>query len=600
MYNEYMRRTSRSIRSLLAFNSFIPLLFTVLVFSFAYYQYTSQILLEREKERLWVLSSEIASSVSAQMAKMSTLAMNIGYSARLKEQMERHIELFQSESDQTERFFGTKAVSQTVKEIAGPYKIVPQINLIFPELGHRIGSGLYDYIKPLDGYTLQLLSDLRYHSGALRYTPLHTDQVISGMYPEYAGRQYISLIRSVTDAYGKQLGILEILQESAKIFEATEELEERILIFDDKLIQIYPATSQGGSAYAQLAQREYRESIRQVDGPQSNRLEIIASRDIVGPGWTMLVITDGREYLRPVYRFLVLTVIISLTVLFSGFLISSALSGRINRSLYQLDKRIKRLSLKPEERATEDESSHLQELERLHLSFEQMNRELDSSLELMITERTLEQQSRLLALQSQMDPHFIYNMLSHIAVMAEEQQGELIVQTVNRLSRILRYISDGSKLQVSLSEELKVVQDYIQCMKVRYGEELIFRIEVEHEDQFPSLPRHSILPLVENSMKSLFETPFPWQITIEATIEEGAWLIRVSDSGPGFTKEALEDIEERIQWCRNHPAGQIEMHINGLGLVNLYSRLQLYLGEQPIFSIRRIGSGTLVTIGGAL
>jgi len=146
-------------------------------------------------------------------------------------------------------------------------------------------------------------------------------------------------------------------------------------------------------------------------------------------------------------------------------------------------------------------TSLLNEVNELHLTFQEINKKLDSSLSEMIAGKTLQTQSRLLALQTQMDPHFIYNMLSTLSIMIEDGETREAIGTITHMTRILRYISNGNTLRVTLQEELNIIEHYISCMKIRFGDLLTFSSNLPESMLSLHIPRHSLLPLVENAVK---------------------------------------------------------------------------------------------------
>ena len=87
--------------------------------------------------------------------------------------------------------------------------------------------------------------------------------------------------------------------------------------------------------------------------------------------------------------------------------------------------------------------------------------------------------ARSMALQTQINPHFYYNTLSSIIVLAENGDSETVVKMCRNLSRIMRYITNTTETTVTLKDELDYVQKYLYCMKVRYQSSLNYSIHVD-------------------------------------------------------------------------------------------------------------------------
>ena len=87
-------------------------------------------------------------------------------------------------------------------------------------------------------------------------------------------------------------------------------------------------------------------------------------------------------------------------------------------------------------------------------------------------------QARMLALQAQMNPHFLYNSLSTIQAMADEGMDRQIMDMCQSMSRILRYISSDKEQLVTVDQEIKYTIDFLKCMKARFDDDLIYNIVI--------------------------------------------------------------------------------------------------------------------------
>lgn len=576
--------------------------------------------MERGRISLFQLSTQISDNLGAELKKMSTLALNITYSKQLKTTIKSHLSIVEqheeTESHKQHLYRNTVGIINIVEEITGPYKTVPQVNIILPDL-YSIGSGLYSMIQPIQKNTAIILSSYNTTAGALFYSNLHGDmhanqQLKSSEYP-----LYISLFKTIFDEYHKPLGILEVMQYADTLFSDLSMIEERIMVFDKTGVQIYPTTVPMGSVYVDIADRKHRNTIINFTNPISGKHEMVAVTEIIEPGWVVLTITERSRYLLPLYKFIMIIVIISLIILGIGFLISAMLSRKITMPLKDLNHKISRLDW-TETKSSADldnktPSLSLKEVDELHITFQAMNKKLDSTLSHIVAEKTLETQSRLLALQAQMDPHFIYNMLATLSIMAEDGETKEIVETINHMTSMLRYIADGSNTLSTLRKELEITEHYISCTKIRFGTRLQYTAEVSKEAETIPIPRHVILPIVENAVKYGMDDNPPWIITLNAefikdhTCDDGVsinarrqWRITIRDNGPGFKQKPLNKLLSSMELCRTDKRRQLDFHINGMGLINLYSRLLIHYGESLLFEVNNLpgGAGTEIRIGG--
>ena len=235
------------------------------------------------------------------------------------------------------------------------------------------------------------------------------------------------------------------------------------------------------------------------------------------------------------------------------------------------------------------------EINALRTSFFAMLTRLDTSI-------SMEMQAHMRALQSQMNPHFLFNMLSVIIESSEESGDERTVSMCMKLSAMLRYMADFNGDFASLADELQHAQNYLDLMQDRYEDLFRFEIYTEGCLEHVMLPKMVIQPLAENCFSHGFKNCRPpWEIEIQVLVSENAWQLVVTDNGTGVTDETIRLIHEKVAVYRLDVATNYKnLRLGGMGLVNTLLRLSLTQREQIDFSIatKPSGRGTVVTIGG--
>ncbi len=185
-------------------------------------------------------------------------------------------------------------------------------------------------------------------------------------------------------------------------------------------------------------------------------------------------------------------------------------------------------------------------------------------------------------LAAQIHPHFIYNTLENLRMMAEINDDQEVADQLYALGRMLRLsISDTSSMG-EVSMEIEHAQMYLQLQKMRLNNQLEYTIEpVSEEILHIKCPRFLLQPLVENALKHGFqEKNRPGRIVISTgTYERGIWL-RVYNDGTGLTQERLEEVREGLR--QNQPIINTR---GGIGLVNVNSRLKLFFGPDAGITI---------------
>lgn len=207
----------------------------------------------------------------------------------------------------------------------------------------------------------------------------------------------------------------------------------------------------------------------------------------------------------------------------------------------------------------------------------------------------------MLALQSQMNPHFLYNSLATVQSMAEENMNEEIIQMCQTISKILRYISSDKELLVPLKDEAYHTENYLKCMQMRYEDDIEYSIDIPKEMMSIRLPKLCLQPLAENSVKYLTSSvKAPWKIKIAGRVTTTYWEVSVSDNGLGFTEEVINSLEEQIKEI-DRTSLLPSLEINGMGLINIYIRFKLFYKGYHIFRVRNnIEGGATITLGGSI
>jgi sensor histidine kinase YesM len=150
-------------------------------------------------------------------------------------------------------------------------------------------------------------------------------------------------------------------------------------------------------------------------------------------------------------------------------------------------------------------------------------------------ERKMAAEARFASLESRVHPHFLFNTLNSISALVREDPAEA-ERTIERLAALLRYSLDSELAGiVTLDEELRIVRDYLEIEKVRFGDRLRYRIETDESAGSQTVPALSVQTLVENSVKYAVGTSRDGaEIVVSARVENGRLRVEVSDDGPGF------------------------------------------------------------------
>lgn len=226
-------------------------------------------------------------------------------------------------------------------------------------------------------------------------------------------------------------------------------------------------------------------------------------------------------------------------------------------------------------------------------TIEEVEALLKKVVEMEITNKDIEFQ----ALQAQINPHFLYNVLDTINWMARKKGEENICRMVTAISNLMRESISNKKSMVSIQDEMRYVQDYIYIQETRYGDKFTSYIETDEELKDIMIPKMTIQTLVENAVVHGIENAV-WDCFIYITVEcrDNMAVITIKDNGVGMPKEKIDSLldPEIIREERKSEDGQT--HTN-LGIYALRKRLDyVYDGNADISILSRENKGTEITL----
>lgn len=224
---------------------------------------------------------------------------------------------------------------------------------------------------------------------------------------------------------------------------------------------------------------------------------------------------------------------------------------------------------------------------------ERLARQIDQQEQLRLEVR----ESEILALQNQINPHFLYNTLEAIRSDAMIYGVDPIAETTEALADFFRYTISALDRFVTLSEELHNVETYMAIQRYRFGEAVCLDIQMAREvcgDEL-YMPKMILQPLVENSiMHGLENKEHRGTVTVEVIRTEVLLQISVRDNGIGMEEEQVNRINHEIRFGTARKDGR---NRRGIALRNVHERIRLLFGKDygiQIFSI--LGVGTEVRI----
>ena len=229
------------------------------------------------------------------------------------------------------------------------------------------------------------------------------------------------------------------------------------------------------------------------------------------------------------------------------------------------------------------------EIGSLTKSFDVMTHRIQELMEQNVHEQEEKRKSELKALQSQINPHFLYNTLDSIIWMAEGKKNEEVVLMTASLARLLRQSISNEDEVVPIANEVEYARGYLTIQKMRYKDKLEFQIEVDSSILYIPLIKLVLQPIIENAIyHGLKYKESKGLLIVKGFMKDGNAVLQVIDDGVGMDEETLAHIYDKHK---------VNYHSNGVGVYNVQKRLKLYYGDDyGITYESEKGEGTTATI----
>lgn len=212
-------------------------------------------------------------------------------------------------------------------------------------------------------------------------------------------------------------------------------------------------------------------------------------------------------------------------------------------------------------------------------------------------------QAELLALQNQINPHFLYNTLDAIRGDALDAGMDNIADITEALSTYFRYTITETGSLVTLMNELENVDNYFTIQQYRFGERLKIQIDIPEEDTDVlqlQCPKLMLQPIVENAIfHGLEKRQEGGTIKVEIERTDNRVIIHVKDDGVGIDKETLTSINQKLEHVSVGYIKDAQKGRGGIALNNVCRRIKLLFGEEYgiyIYSFKDVGTHVCITL----
>ncbi|MHA7583360.1 sensor histidine kinase [Paenibacillus vandeheii] len=345
---------------------------------------------------------------------------------------------------------------------------------------------------------------------------------------------------------------------------------------------------------------EDRQPFTQLEHSTTLPVQSMETIPVVSENWKIIIRAEKLDFMSEVMDSrLNVTLLIILNLLVPTLLIwfiSRSLVTRIDRISKHLDQ------VKHEQFEVISGAAGKDEIGSLTHSYNMMVIKIRNLIEIVfkgqVERQALElskKQAELKALQSQVNPHFMFNTLETIRMRSLIKNEYETSDIIQKLALLLRRTINWGEDLISIGEEIRFVESYLNIQQYRFGEKLQFAIRVE-DDLIPNLliPKLTILTFVENAcIHGIESTSKDGFIEVGFKIQSDRLHITIRDTGVGMDQDKLE----RLRDLMRDPSMERMSELSSIGIMNAYIRLRMYFNDHvDVVISSQKGKGTTVAI----
>ena len=408
----------------------------------------------------------------------------------------------------------------------------------------------------------------------------------------------ISIIRAFSEITGYVLGYIEIQQDYSMLDKIADMGQAgTVYIFDQHGQVVYPAERLDADTI------RFLQDVIAREGGLRNGNYFYTSHTSDESGLTTVIKHADKQAFQSFYRLRNVTLIAIVVVGVFTVLSIYITTRQMTKPIRLLRSRVLKVDF-DNISLFANRTSPNNEINLLNEAFQQMIDRLKHSMERELAASKEEMKARFSALQSQIAPHFIHNMLYLISISAEEDRKADVINMCKRLSDMLRYMVESPYRNVTLKDEMEYAINYLTLIQYKFEDFITYAIDMPQEAQSVVLPRLTIQPFVENAVKHAFnDSDPPWKISIVCSVEDSEWEAVIEDNGSGIPTGKLSALQSEIAGLLASDSFTLDKSdgMGGLGIINTIMRLKMIYPNSLRFDLHNgANGGTRIRIRASL
>ena len=444
--------------------------------------------------------------------------------------------------------------------------------------------GALPYSKFKESHLYQEVIEL---NGVPKWIAPHEYPELTGMEPVFT---QIRLVKNIESLRKEGILVVQIKRlEFERIFRnltLPNNLQDTsfLLVNDEGLILFDPKDQSDGKNMSAFMDRQidygadYQSFKSKFDGVES----VVSIHKLEGYPWSIISVTKWHSLSQEVTAFAKWFIVILGLCLVTAVAFNKFFMNRITGTIGVIVRFMRRvedgdLSARVEEKGED-------ELLLLSRGFNDLMDRINRLFDQIRMEQRQKTEAHMRLLQAQIKPHFLFNTLESINVLAVQNEGRKVSEMVYRLASILR-ISIQDKEEITLEEEIKYLKSYLEIQKFRFEDLFDYEIDVPKELLTCRILKQTLQPLVENSIQHGFEgIDYKGMLRIKAWSERGNLIVHVEDNGHGMSPEQLSLFEYMVPEEKEaRRPGEENLKVNherrGLGLRSVADRIRIQYGD---------------------
>lgn len=439
---------------------------------------------------------------------------------------------------------------------------------IFRETGELVASSKYSKIKKTTDVTKQeWFQNARQKPENVHFSSPHRQNLFEDYDPWVVS---LSRVVSLNEAGNIIQGVLLVDMNLTGIKKICNPISE------GETGNIYIITPDGEIVYGEESSSmlpQYRQEVEDLKDDiriLKDEKTLITVKTAGYTGWKILGIWQLDKVLitfNEIKNFLILVLLIGLLMCILGTLY---ISSRLSAPLYRLQKSMKLVEQGNFDIRLEEGGEYV--VSELSKTFNKMVLRIRQLMDEIVKEQDSKRKKEMEVLQSQINPHFLYNTLDSIIWLVEDERVEEATLMITALSRFFRISISSGRTIITVREELEHARNYLAIQKIRYKSKFEYDLVADKSVLEAKTIKLMLQPLIENALYHGIEyIHHKGFILVEVYVEQGDLIYKVQDNGVGMTEEVREKLLDQKT--------KIVTKGSGVGVRNVNKRIQLYYGE---------------------